>query len=52
MRRVFWYVRTFENRFAEELQNRSLEEQKKEQEKQARLKAKTPAAKTGILKKQ
>ena len=28
------------------------QEQKKEQEKQARLKAKTPAAKTGILKKQ
>ena len=36
MRRVFWYVRTFENRFAEELQNRSLEEQKKEQARKKR----------------
>lgn len=36
MRRVFWYVRTFENRFAEELQNRSLDEQKKEQARKKR----------------
>ena len=36
MRRVFWYVRTFENRFAKELQNRSLEEQKKEQARKKR----------------